>query len=30
MIYGKLGGYRLQENAAFIYKYVYMYICDEL
>ena len=26
MIYGKLGGYRLQETAAFIY----IYICDEL
>ena len=25
MIYGKLGGYRLQETAAF-----YIYICDEL
>ena len=28
MIYGKLGGYRLQETAAFIY--IYIYICDEL
>ena len=27
MIYGKLGGYRLQEAAAFIY--IYIYICDE-
>ena len=24
MIYGKLGGYRLQETAAFIYTYIYM------
>ena len=30
MIYGKLGGYRLQETAAFIYTYIYIYICDEL
>ena len=25
MIYGKLGGYRLQETAAFIYIYIYMW-----
>ena len=30
MIYGKLGGYRLQETAAFIYIYIYMCVCDEL
>ena len=28
MIYGKLGGYRLRETAAYIY--IYTYICDEL
>ena len=30
MIYGKLGGYRLQETAAFIYIYIYelLIICD--
>ena len=27
MIYGKLGGYRLQENAAFIY-YIYIYVMN--
>ena len=26
MIYGKLGGYRLQETAAFIYTYIYIYM----
>ena len=26
MIYGKLGGYRLQETATFIYIYIYVYI----
>ena len=28
MIYGKLGGYRLQETAAFIYIYIYIYVMN--
>ena len=28
MIYGKLGGYRLQETAACIYTYIYIYVMN--